>query len=41
MSFGREIEQIQKQFHDEMQGRISELESMVKTKQDEVVSLKK
>jgi len=27
MSFGKEIEQIQKQFHEEMQSRITELEA--------------
>ena len=32
MSFGKEIEQIQKQFQDEMQARINELESIVKQK---------
>jgi len=37
MSFGKEIEQMQKQFQDEMQARINELESMLNTKEQELV----
>lgn len=33
MSFGKEIEQIQKQFHEEMQSRITELEAQLKQKE--------
>lgn len=32
MSFGKEIEQMHKQFQDEMQSRINELENQVKVK---------
>ena len=41
MSFGKEIEQIQKQFQDEMQARINELESLVKTKDQKINNDKK
>ena len=37
MSFGKEIEQMQKQFQDEMQTRINELESMLNAKEQELV----
>jgi outer membrane protease len=37
MSFGKEIEQMQKQFQDEMQARINELENMLNAKEQELV----
>lgn len=36
MSFGKEIENIQKQFNAEMQTRISELESLLKQKEEDM-----
>lgn len=35
MSFGKEIEQMQKQLQDEMQSRINELENLLKTNEQE------
>lgn len=40
MSFGKEIEQIQKQFHEEMQARITELEGQLKQKEHEFEMLR-
>jgi len=40
MSFGKEIEQMQKQFHDEMQQRITELENLLKGKDDALNDVK-
>ena len=41
MSFGKEIEQMQKQLQDEMQSRIQELEQLLKAREQEMQDLQK